>query len=210
MGKVVHPATFPVLPDFTKVYRCDSCDSTDSCFVEPSEPFILRDLMAIYWRIRSWQIDCTFTADCTPDTIQSSYIFSSTATREEDLVCGHSLFLESPTYPSNSVAFNFCVDPCKAFPLKLNLYIGGAEDCYTAEGSVNTSTPGRTIPYPDVSSPDITNTETTLTFYQSVKAKFYVIGGGQFGAGLSVDSISPILWWSYGGTYDVETGARLT
>jgi hypothetical protein len=202
MGKVLHASKSGYFPYCIQ-------ESADSRYAI----FSLQDLMKIYWRVRTW----TFSASGTRLNANDQEVPFSTSlgniqsgfegdeglvahTTEEQLVCGSGFFLnqeEDFTYARIGIT-----NPVK----KVGDLYGGV-DGRVGDNEENVEYVFRAIP---------------VTTQVEVSSTISIFGGtffiGAFSTGevvsepllsLNLATLTPTLWWSYGGTYNPSTGARL-
>jgi len=168
--------------------------------------------MKIYWRVRTW----TFSANGMQlDANDEEVPFSTSLgnirsgfegdeglvanTTEEQLVCGSGFFLNEDTGNNTTAAFGI-TNPVK----KIGDLYGGVE------GGARDINEGveyffRSIPFNN------SRASSTISIFGRT---FFIIA---FSTGeeenlvesLNPATLTPTLWWSYGGTYDTSTGAPL-
>ena len=197
MGKVLHASGSGYFP---------------SCIVEgdPEDcPWTLEKAMQTYWRVRTW----TFTASGIATNIDDpsdTYPFSSEITDitsrdtetgepqtlEEGLVCGN-LF-------ENIILDAYCSIGFFQAETSGGLYNSGL----FGEVVDNRVDPLEFVFAADISSAFSisilgTNIPITMTWVNDEDAEAsYIITSGSA-------TLTPTLWWSYGGTYNTSTGAKL-
>jgi hypothetical protein len=193
MGKVLHASGSGYFP---------------SCIVagEPEEcPWTLENAMKMYWRVRTWEFEASgmlqdeagdfppYPFSITVENITSIDVDEIPQTLEESLVCGN--------YFLGSGADIFFGLPEKSG----NLYNSGllgyveteADTGDLIEFQFSTKTVGPyNIPILGVNIPMDANTKE-----DEPEIPTEVIS--------ATASLTPTLWWSYGGTYDTATGSPL-
>jgi len=190
MGKILHAGKSGYFP---------------FCLQEGTGYWSLEKAMEIYWRIRSWEFSLSVTylafSDLgeeqiftTTPTPLGPAVITSLVTTEEDLVCGNSLnrFLHLEATPTKSGSL---YNP--GFGVDVNW--GSEYDFGFAEFQVFSGAGG-----PDVRSFSIYGSSSfPLSFivYERPEISFSLLD--------ATLSLEPKSWWSYGGTYDTSTGARL-
>jgi hypothetical protein len=205
MGKVLHASGSGY---FTSGFIGTECieESGDS----RNAIWTLENAMKLYWRVRSW----SFSASGVGEEDGEEFSFSTNINnmisrfysepddefiptpREEQLVCGFTLF-QNPDNPN--------LENIIEVGLQGVFKVG---DLYnpTFEGFVYDRIPG--VQYFMAATAD-GQASSTISLFGGVLP----IGAGIFGTGESVVSftatLTPTLWWSYGGTYDTSTGEPL-
>lgn len=186
MGKVLFPQYYP----------CGEFISSGGTFYTPLNLDNLTSEMAVYWRVKKWKATIIVTPQGgSPNTFVQ--YGSWDANTEEELCCHKSTyFLNDPVQFENWQSSNFLFaftseSPYLGFAYSdsddgqaqrvTNNYIEGYNQTLLTIGNFN-FTPGITIPL--YSSPSTEISSMSL----SINAEEY---------------------WSYGGTYNTETGARL-
>jgi hypothetical protein len=199
MGKVLHASGSGYFPYCIQ-------ESTDSKYAI----WPLEKAMQTYWRVRTWTFSASGTVriydypeagditDLPIDTslsgIQSGSIFDDPYTSEDQLVCGGGFYKNDPETSDKFATIEFGgatkVD---------NLYDSGMEgviyDIYSAEwrfgtfyNSWSVSVLGNDLPMDVVLFPNEEYEQELIS---------------------ASATLTPTLWWSYGGTYNTSTGARL-
>jgi hypothetical protein len=189
MGKVLHASDSGYFP------FCIADGAPEDC------PWTLEKAMQTYWRVRTW----TFSASgIVRDNLDpGTFPFSSTITGitseltlEEDLVCGENIFSFF-----GGLRYEAFIDFNGQVKTSGGLYDSGLNGFvldYTTDplefafnanfsSAFSISILGANIPISMV--------------YSSSVGSFTVISGSA--------TLTPTLWWSYGGTYDTSTGQRL-
>jgi hypothetical protein len=201
MGKVLHASKSGYFPYCIQ-------ESADSRYAI----FSLQDLMKIYWRVRTW----TFSASGMRNNANDDVVPFSTSlgnirsgfegdegpvanTTEEQLVCENGFFLNDGEFDSTFAAMEI-TNPVK----KVGDLYGGV-DGRVLDGDENVEYVFRPIPATGQASSTI-----------SIFGGTFFIGASDTNEevpepvlSLNPATLTPTLWWSYGGTYDTATGARL-
>jgi hypothetical protein len=179
MAKVLHASRSGYFP---------SCLSQNSTLATQS----LTDAMEIYWKVRSWAV--------TISGIAIGYqVFVSTASDETDLVCG-SDFLPSIDAPFLDLCSFYLDGPLVDSylnPQKYAVLPAFTLVCEFNDGNLQ-----------EISSEFIEKDKVlagTFSFY----GKSYRLFAEEWGLEELSGSVIPHSYWSYGGTYDTTTGARL-
>jgi len=208
MGKVLTPNyfsfclqnDFSIFPDSIREQYFSGTAST------------LTALMAAYWRVREWRVDYS-ASDTAGSPITATGVYGFDVTSEEELVCPNSFIEKSFSFTGISISFqehNFSI-----FNYFSNLYYGanisngfayqllyyGADDG-TAGAFIYSGT------YDNCSGSGVSGT-LAVSVANAGQLNFpYQIcpdREGRFGT----ISITPQLYWSYGGTYNTSTGFPL-
>ena len=197
MGKVLHASDSGYFP------FCIADGAPEDC------PWTLEKAMQTYWRVRTWTFFASGIATNTEDpsdTIPFSSEFTDITSRdsgeprtlEEGLVCYNSFSTEYIETENASIDFT--------------------QQAETSEGLYNSSLEGLVIDYridplefffaannSSAFSISIlgTNIPITMTWRNDDDSEAsYIITSGSA-------TLTPTLWWSYGGTYDTATGNPL-
>jgi len=208
MGQVIHPKLFPQCPTGLQVYS----DSSYSTIGLP-----LAGAVYSYWVPRIWKVSLDVTQTEPPGQEPVTYVFTfgSTAQTEEDLVCEPGWESKSGDQDWDSAGFtlfwnNFVPAPLYGFfgSGANHRVFGGAYFTQNAEGNDDIIILGaETEGYPVIQQMSFTAGEYSYEFplvlgsAQDPEGPFYQV--------YSNFQIEVISYWSYGGTWDTETGYRL-
>jgi hypothetical protein len=180
MAKVLHASRSGYFP---------SCLSQNSTLATQS----LTDAMEIYWKVRSWAV--TISGD-----VFGYQVFVSTASDETDLVCG-SDFLPSIDAPYLDLYRFYLGGPLVDSYLNPQKYAVLPAFTLVCESNDGNSQ--------EISSEFIDGRGTLLGGTFSFYGKSYRLFFREEGSLELSGSVIPNSYWSYGGTYDTATGARL-
>jgi hypothetical protein len=189
MGKVLHASGSGYFINCIE----ESADSIHAVWT-------LENAIKTYWRVRSWNFSASGTAEGIDSPYPWSFSFNNIAspyTNEEQLVCGGGFSENDP-----DVDIEYAFIEFGQVKKVGNLYNAGFLGyAYAGIAGVECS-------FSSIFS--FTEVTSTLSVFGGVLPV-----GGQTLAGadtiLSITeaTLTPTEWWSYGGTYDTSTGARL-
>jgi len=200
MGKVLHASYSGYFPS------CITEATREKGIVEGS----IEDLMYIYWRVKTWELEnITGVFNTSPFNWQfdSSNIDlgSTTANTEERLVCGKNFVSNNyvffkvltgdPVEPEAAGDFSIFFSPIVTKKQNEEVYQMTFIQDFFVTGS-NRFSNNNTAVLPQCGTIVIKPIGVTVPIY------------GGAGGNLSIE-ISPVEWWSYGGTYDTQTGQPL-
>jgi hypothetical protein len=189
-----------------KVLHASKSGYFTSCIQNGDGYWSLERAMEIYWRVKKWELNMstTYLIDFpeNPEIITLSTganrLLTNGSGQEEDLVCSSAFYADTgfaeitfgdaaKSGSLYSAGFIFFADFSANFGLgDFALYVNtGGDGTDVRSYSVYGSTP-------------IEFSYTITDLY----AEFFVLQDATF-------SLEPKEWWSYGGTYDTSTGARL-
>jgi hypothetical protein len=197
MSKVLAPFLFPGSDDPNNPNnRCTIPPSQGNYWQTPL--FTNAQAMTAYWRVRKWRIDINVSGEVTGSI---GCDVQMDATDELELVCGRvadgyaftEMQLGEPGPGGITPVFVQLFAAVNAFGIGIELIFSPDEgDSFINWGTTNSSGPNQIV----------------LTMGNTTK-----ILAGQYTAGILIISatgtMEPVEWWSYGGTYDTSTGARL-
>lgn len=204
MGKILHASGSGYFP---------SCIQTAS-----NSPWTLEEAMETYWRVRTWKFEAsglTGAVEDPPPTQPFSTLINLTSgdggtpyTTEEQLVCSNYFSYYDPINDEYSqIGFG---NPGKSGSLYTSGIAGSLRD--DTEGPFGGFTGYQFRVYPEYPVP------TEPSYYDAV---FSILGKtipmivfqiGEVGDVSFADvtaTLTPTLWWSYGGTYNTSTGEPL-
>ena len=204
MGKVLHASGSGYFPTCIQ-----EASSPDHC------PWTLEKAMATYWRVRTW----TFTvsgldgeAGLGPPTNPFSETISNITsgnvddginyTLEEQLVCSNSPWFGLSDEDDVYGYVNF------GYPEKSgSLYTSGISGYMWMSGLVCEF---RVYPVYQNDDPEVNNSGTITILGETLPLFIYIFDPEvTITYADVVATLTPTLWWSYGGTYNTSTGARL-
>ena len=201
MGKILHASGSGYFPNFCIAESGDSANAI----------WTLENAMKLYWRVRSW----SFSASGVKEEDGEFFPFSTNinnmisrvyyepddefvpTTTEEQLVCGEPLF-NNPNNPNLENIIEVSIQG-----------IFKVGDLYNPsfEGFVFDRIAG--VRYSMAATPGYDEASSTISLFGGVLP----IGAESRVPGENLLSfaatLTPTEWWSYGGTYDTSTGARL-
>jgi hypothetical protein len=193
-----------------KVLHADASGYFVYCIQESADSrnaiWTLENAMKTYWRVRSWSFSASGTveSDSGPspfstslDNIQSGSFWDDIYATEDQLVCGGGFYLNEPNNSEQWVEMEF--GTVKRVGNLYNAGFGG----YVYDNLMG-------VEYSFGSIPFFTQASSTITLFGGTLP----IGARNLvdvpGAVLSLTAtLTPTLWWSYGGTYDTATGNPL-
>jgi hypothetical protein len=210
MGKVLFPDYFPfclenALPPASPEILCRQYSGQASS---------LEALMAAYWRVRQWKVDYSGT-DSFDLPVTATGIHGFNVENEESLVCRTIPKFELLSFSSSfspwgennfqlfSILDNLVYAATSSYRFAFDLLYYGADDL----------TEGASIESGDLcdeGQQGVCSSQTTSVAVAdagTIQLPITVCPDRQ-GNGASI-SITPYLYWSYGGTYNTQTGARL-
>ena len=200
MGKVLHASGSGYFPTCIQ-----EASSPDHC------PWTLEKAMETYWRVRTWR----FQASGNFSSGDFSYPFSTTIdnitsdrTAEDGLVCGNyfSFYEDNEDFPFNfSIGFSA---PEKSDNLFTSGIYGHGRD-FKTDPVAPIVYEFKSLPYPP--EPEEPNHYAPISILgQNLFAQVYVYETEESQElSNATIALTPTLWWSYGGTYNTSTGARL-
>ena len=188
-----------------KVLSAQGSGYFTTCIQDGTGYWSLEKAMEVVWRVRSWQVNMsatyfvsdgeneqTFTTNFgTPTQLTSGLDIG----REEELVCGYNSFY------STNIFINFTGATKSG-----SLYNPGFSFYALVGVELDVG-----LTYVQVDSGNFGNDIKSYSIYGSAPIEFSY-STGQFLVTEFLDaslSLEPVEWWSYGGTYNTSTGARL-
>jgi len=195
-----------------KVLHASGSGYFTNCIQNGTGFWSLGKAMDIYWRVRNWELNMstTYLIDFpeNPVTITISpgtnVLLPSGAVQEEDLVCDNAFYAApspSGSYSSIEITFGNAAKSGSLYSPGFNFFSSFNVNFSLGdfELDVSTGNSGDDVrPYSVYGSTPIEFSYTITDQY----AEFFVLQDASF-------SLEPKEWWSYGGTYDTSTGARL-
>ena len=211
MGKVLHASGSGYFP---------------SCIEQGIGLWSLEKAMDVFWRIRSWELNTSITYSVPIDGVPTQFTVSPPSpyqftyrynsgpfffsgpplTTEEELVCGSEVSLILGMEPDAIQPFYYgfleLISPQKSGSLYspgFNLFFEFEADVlgfqtFLFSNSANGQSGGQ-------KSFSIYGSEPISVLFQEFQEDFTFVD--------ATFSLEPTEWWSYGGTYDTSTGARL-
>ena len=209
MGQVIHPKLFPQCPVFGST--CINADPTGGN-AYTINTMSLAAAMYAYWVPRRWKvsIDVTQTDPPGQEPVTYNFIFGSTAQREEDLVCEPTWELENDQGWEGcgfSLFWNF-IDPAPLCGVIDGYRIyGGGFFSQNAEGNDDSIEFGGSL----FNEPqrEITIGAGPYSYSFPLWQASSGLDPGSLYQIYSNFNIEPISYWSYGGTWDMESGYPL-
>jgi hypothetical protein len=190
MGKVFFANYFP--------YLCETPYGPVSCFDGD-----LNGFMRMYWRVRTWKVTATLTgyADYPPGPGDYIFTYGWDAQTEEDLVCPRQFILLSgdTSWSEYTFSFYWALQSENGYEPGFDLFIRPGDDAADAETAINREGVDNWAPV-TINIDNFGSDIMSLTYYTTT-------GDTKFGTiSLKVEAES---YWSYGGTYNTETGEPL-
>jgi len=190
MGKVIYPNYFPYLCE--EPYGYSSLNGS------------LNGFMRAYWRVKTWKVTATLTGYTNPDgSIISpgpgNYVFRYKwdAETEEDLVCRRQFELISGAdWNENTFYFSWALQSRNSYEPAFYLLMRPGDDGADAEISNNPYATGNLV---TTNFDNFGNDNMSLTYYSASQGRWGAIT-------LNVQAEN---YWSYGGTYNTQTGQPL-
>jgi len=182
-----------------------------SCIQNGAGYWTLEKAMEVYWRVKTWELNmsATYLIDLpeNPETITISpganVLLTSVYGQEEELVCNNE-FNATPSGSYGGLNIFFFGDAAKSGSLyspAFNFFATFTKNFSEGDFILDVQTGNNG---PDVRSYSVygsTPIEFSYTIFDLYK-EFFVLQDATF-------SLEPKEWWSYGGTYNTSTGARL-
>ena len=202
MGKVLHASGSGYFPTCIQ-----EASSPDHC------PWTLEKAMETYWRVRTWKFEVSgleslagdpedfFPFSATIDNITSGIEGESNYNSEEQLVCSNGFFFN--TVDDDIFAVIGFGDPEKSG----SLYTSGISGYMYNEGLVCEF---RVYPEYPQDEPGVNRSGTITVLGATLPLYIYIFDPEETITFADVvATLTPTEWWSYGGTYNTSTGARL-
>jgi len=197
MGKVLHASGSGYFP---------------SCIQNGTGYWSLEKAMDIYWRVRTWEISLSVTylitegegsQTLTTSPLQNPYELTAFVTEEEAIPCNINFFEIAGSGPGGDfrITFGTVKKGGSLYDPGFDFYAtwGDEYDFGFAEFEVTSGDGGDDVrPFSIYGSNPI---QMSFNVYERPEVSFTLLD-----ATLSVE---PKEWWSYGGTYNTSTGARL-
>ena len=197
MGEVLHASGSGYFPTCIQ-----EASSPDHC------PWTLGQAMDTYWRVRTWKFEVSGLSGADGGTLYpySSTIDNITSQKpsEQDLVCNNEFVYNDPDFSGISViAFG---NPEKSG----SLYTSGINGNLLDEPRGNETYEFRVYPEYEIDPFENIYSVDFSIFGKTIPMIVYEPSGQASVAYADVvATLTPTLWWSYGGTYNTSTGARL-
>jgi hypothetical protein len=195
MGKVIYPDFFP--------YLCETPYGPVSCFDGD-----LIGFMRMYWRVKTWKVTATLTGYTNPDGSiilpgPGDYVFTYgwDAQTEKDLVCPRQFILLSgdTSWDEYTFSFYWALQSENGYEPGFDLFIRPGDDASDAETAIDREGVDNWAPV-TINIDNFGSDIMSLTYYTTTASN-------KWGAiSLKVEAES---YWSYGGTYNTETGEPL-
>lgn len=207
MGQVIHPKLFPQCPTGEAVYS----DSSYSMIGLP-----IAGAVYSYWVPRIWKVslDVTQTEPPGQPPVTWEFTFGSTAEREEDLVCEPTWESKNGDQGWENAGFSLFWNNINPAPLYgfigdgLNhRVVGGAGFTQNAEGNDDFIIMGDgTSGYPVIQETSFNAGQYSYKFPLVIGSAQYPDDPALFYQTYSNFKVEVISYWSYGGTWNIETG----
>jgi len=205
MGKVLHASKSGYFPSCIQ-----TATSPDHC------PWTLQNAMDTYWRVRTWRFTVSGLAGPAGDepTIPISETISNISSgnfedatnynSEEQLVCSNSFFFN--TVDDDIFSYIGFGNPEKSD----DLYNSGISGYFQNIETFGLVCEFRTYPVYPPFEPDVNNSGTITVLGATLPLLIYYLDEQETITFADVvATLTPTLWWSYGGTYDTATGNPL-
>ena len=189
-----------------KVLHASKSGYFTSCIQNGAGYWTLEKAMEVYWRVKKWELNMSttylFDIPENPETITISpgtnVLLTSGSGQEEDLVCGAAFYADTGPI---EITFGDAVKSGSLYSPGFNFYASFIVNFDLGDFTLNVYTGGDGTDVRSYSVYGSTPIEFSYTIFDPF-AEFFVLQDASF-------SLEPKEWWSYGGTYNTSTGARL-